>query len=144
MKPILFVALLILIAGCASAPPKASTPEKKVSVELGKALFNDPKLGTTGGTCNSCHPNGGTIGGKVGDMPIPDLHGSAETFPKFKAWAGREVTLAEMNNFCITQVLKGKSLDPESVEMKSLEAYLFTLKAPSSASAGTKGAPGYG
>jgi cytochrome c len=137
MKHVAFTALLILLAGCAQAPSKA--PEPQVSAELGKALFNDPKLGTTGGTCNSCHPDGGTIGGKVAGMPIPDLHGSAETFPKFKEWAGREVTLAEMNNFCIVQVLKGQELDPNSVEMKALEAYLHTLKGPSKA-----GAPGYG
>lgn len=138
MKFLVYIAFLVLLAGCAQAPPK--TPELQVSAELGKALFNDPKLGTTGGTCNSCHPNGGTVGGKVGDMPIPDLHGSAETFPKFKQWAGREVTLAEMNNFCIVQVLKGKPLDTNSVEMKSLEAYIHTLQGP----AATTGAPGYG
>lgn len=131
---------VILLAGCAQAPPTPTpkTPEQKVSVELGKALFNDPKLGTTGGTCNSCHPDGGTIGGKVMGMPIPDLHGSAETFPKFKEWAGKEVTLAEMNNFCIVQVLKGQPLDTESVEMKSLEAYIGSLKGAA------KAAPGYG
>lgn len=131
MKLFLFLAFVFL-AGCTAAP------QQQVSVELGRALFNDPKLGTTGGTCNSCHPDGGTIGGKVGDMPIPDLHGSAATFPKFKAWAGKEVTLAEMNNACITMMLKGKPLDIESVEMKSLEAYLHSLEgAP-------KGAPAYG
>ncbi len=138
MKQGVFPVLLILLAGCAQAPPEA--PEPQVSAELGKALFNDPKLGTTGGTCNSCHPNGGTIGGKVAGMPIPDLHGSAETFPKFKEWASREITLAEMNNFCITQVLRGEPLDPNSVEMKSLEAYLRTLEGSSK----TPGAPGYG
>ncbi len=55
----------------------------------GKALFNDQKLGTTGATCNS------------------DLHGSAATFPKFKPWAGKEVTLAEMSNGCITMTRAG-------------------------------------
>lgn len=138
MKLLIYVAFLVFLAGCAQAPAKS--PEQEVSVELGKALFNDPKLGTTGGTCNTCHPNGGTIGGKVGNMPIPDLHGSAETFPKFKEWAGKEVTLAEMNNFCITQVLKGEPIDKNGVKMKSLEAYLHSLKD----STGAKGAPGYG
>lgn len=135
MKLLLTLVLGVLLAGCVSAPQEA--PEQKVSAEVGKALFNDPKLGTTGGTCNTCHPNGGTIGGKAGDMPIPDLHGSAATFPKFKQWAGKEITLAEMNNFCITQILKGKPLDVESTEMKSLNAYLQTLEGTPT------GAPGY-
>lgn len=131
MKIFSVLVLTVLLAGCTAAP------QQEVSAELGKALFNDPKLGTTGASCNTCHPDGGTIGGEVMDMPIPDLHGSASSFPKYKEWAGRVITLAEMNNFCITMIMKGKALDPKSVEMKSLEAYEFTLKgAPA-------GAPGY-
>lgn len=136
---LLVVALGILLAGCVSAP------QQQVSAEVGKAIFNNPKLGTTEASCNSCHPNGGSIGGKVGDMPIPDLHGAAGTFPKFKQWAGKEVTLTEMNNACITMIMKGKALNPNSVEMKSLEAYEFTLKGtPTSAPAYGQptGAPG--
>src|SRR4030065_2008767 len=37
----------------------------EASVKRGEKLFNDTKLGenTTGQSCKSCHPNGGTIGG---------------------------------------------------------------------------------
>lgn len=122
-KFLLVVLLGILIAGCVGTKAPALS-----AVERGKMLFNDPKLGTTGGTCNSCHPDGGTIGGKIGDMPIPDLRGAAATFPKFKGWANRTLTIAEMNNACIEMMLKGKPIDVNSQEMKDLEAYLHSLK----------------
>jgi cytochrome c len=138
MKLLLTLALSVLLAGCVSAPQEAPAPEPQVSVEQGKVIFNDPKLGTTGATCNTCHPNGGTIGGKVMDMPIPDLHGSAVTFPKFKEWAGKEITLSEMNNFCITQILKGQPLGVDSAEMQSMNAYLQTLEGTPTSAPGYK------
>lgn len=143
---LLILLLSVLLAGCTAVPQEKAKPQQQVSWELGKALFNDQKLGTTGASCSSCHPNGGTIGGKVMDMPIPDLHGSAATFPKYKQWAGREITLTEMNNFCITMIMKGEALDQDSVEMKSLEAYEFTLEGKPTSTPGygsEAGAPGY-
>lgn len=83
-------------------------------MEKGKAPFNDPNLGTTGASCNSCHPNGGTTGGEFSGMKISHLHGVAATFPKYIKTANRIVTLAEMNNLCY--------------EGKDLEAYLHSLK----------------
>lgn len=61
-------------------------------------------------------------------MKIPHLHGAAATFPKYIKTANRIVTLAEMNNVCITFAMKGKPLDMNSQEMKDLEAYLHSLK----------------
>ena len=55
----------------------------------GKAIFNDPKLGKSGMSCNSCHPNGGTTGGQMMGMAIPTLKGAAATFPKYKASSQR-------------------------------------------------------
>ena len=63
----------------------------------GEKLFNDPKLGgaSKGISCGSCHPKGGTTGGKAEipkmhgygpfQVPIPSLIGAAASFPKFKA-----------------------------------------------------------
>ena len=36
----------------------AMAADPGVSVDKGKTLFNDPKLGTTGKSCNDCHQNG--------------------------------------------------------------------------------------
>ncbi len=88
---ILFLFLLIVSLGFVAFAMQG------VSVELGKKLFNDPALGTTGKSCNSCHTDGRDLS-KAGDMK----------------------ELAAMINSCITQNLKGKALDVNSVEMKSL------------------------
>ncbi len=61
------------------------------SIERGKKLYNNSSLGNnkTGLSCNSCHPNGGTIGG-TSEMEwkgmtmspkIPTLKGAAAHFP---------------------------------------------------------------
>jgi cytochrome c peroxidase len=48
----------VLVLGCAQAPKEAEKPPaKKDPVQLGKALFQDASLGTTGSTCKTCHPN---------------------------------------------------------------------------------------
>ncbi len=75
--------------------------EHEASIEKGKALFNDPKLGTSGKSCNDCHTNG-----------------------KGLDKAGTKSNLEEIINGCITQLLKGKALDPKSAEMQSMVLYV--------------------
>jgi cytochrome c peroxidase len=74
------------------------------SVELGGKLFNDPALGTTGKSCNTCHTDGKNLS---------------------KARTMKD--LAGVVNSCITQNLKGKALDVNSVEMKSMILYIKSL-----------------
>jgi len=88
------------------------------NVEKGKALFNDPKLGggTSGRSCNSCHPDG------------KGLEDAADK----KEWetpGGTRKTLEGAINICITMALKGKALDPKSAEMADIVAYIRSLKA---------------
>jgi cytochrome c len=90
---------VLMAAGIAGAAQEAS-------VEAGKALFNDPKLGTSGKTCTTCH-----VDGKGLD----------------KAAANKE--LENTINACITKPLKGKALDAKSTEMKSLVMYIKSLSA---------------
>ncbi len=83
------------------------------SVEKGKALFNDPSLGTNGKTCNYCHPDGAQINGQKSSYTIMgEKLGSIE----------------DAVNFCIKMALKGKPLPKDSQKMKDLAAYLKTLK----------------
>jgi cytochrome c peroxidase len=77
----------------------------EASIDKGKALFYDPKLGTTGKSCNDCHQNGKGV----------------------EKAAGKK-DLESMVNSCITQALKGKALDPKSVEMQSIILYINSLK----------------
>ena len=89
MKLVVLVSLLVFVGvGVAAAMSHEPTAEK------GKALFNDVKLGTSGQSCNSCHPDG---------------QGMAKSAAK--------ANLAETVNSCIVKVLKGKVLDVKSVEM---------------------------
>jgi cytochrome c len=91
------------------------------NVERGKKMFNDPKLGTNGSTCNSCHPDGQGLE-KAGDK------GKVEwTTP-----AGVLRSLEDAINVCITMALNGKALDKKSQAMQDMVAYIKSLggKAP--------------
>jgi cytochrome c peroxidase len=77
--------------------------QNEASMEKGKALFNDPKLGTTGKSCNDCHP-----GGKDAE----------------KAATKSDADIARIVNACITHSIKGKVLDEKSAEMQSLVMYI--------------------
>ncbi len=84
-------------------------------VAKGRALFEDPGLGTNEKACASCHPGGEGLAGVAAEYPVEDPE------------AGEMKELSATINACITTALEGEALDPESVEMKSLEAYLKTL-----------------
>jgi cytochrome c peroxidase len=73
----------------------------EASLEKGKALFNDPKLGTTGKSCNDCHPGGNGVE---------------------KAAAKNDIE--RIVNSCITHSIKGRALDVKSVEMQSIVLYI--------------------
>jgi cytochrome c peroxidase len=75
--------------------------QSEASLERGKALFNDPKLGTTGKSCNDCHPGGKGVE---------------------KAAAKNDIE--RIVNSCITHSIKGRALDVKSVEMQSLVLYI--------------------
>ena len=96
IKTVAFIVLVALLgAGLAVAMQHEAT------VDMGKALFNDPKLGTTGKTCNDCHPNGKGVEKAVGKKDLETIL-----------------------NACITKGLKGKALDVKSMEMQSLMLYV--------------------
>ncbi len=91
---------LLVVSLCASG----AFAVQGVSLELGKKLFNDPSLGTTGKSCNTCHTDGKNL-----------------------SKAGSIKDLAGVINSCITQNLKGKALDENSAEMKSMILYIKSL-----------------
>lgn len=100
MKLFALVSLLLLVGvGIACAMHHEPTVEK------GKALFNDPQLGTSGKSCGSCHPDG-----------------------KGLEKAGAKPDLAATINTCISKPLQGKPLDEKSVEMQSLVLYIKSLE----------------
>jgi cytochrome c peroxidase len=115
MKRCTIVLLIVLAAGVGVSMVMAA---ESASVEKGKALFNDPKLGTTGKSCNTCHPDGKNI-----------------------QKAGTRSDLDRIVNACITNSIKGKALDPQSIEMQSLILFIKSLAGKQGAQA-TKPAVG--
>ena len=103
MKGFKLVLLMVLVTGVAAGALSAA---ETASVDKGKALFNDPKLGTNGKSCNTCHRDG------------KDLQK-----------AGNKSDLDQIVNACITHSIKGKALDPKSIEMQSLQLYIKSLGA---------------
>jgi cytochrome c peroxidase len=97
-------AVLTMILLLSSAAPALSAMKHEPTIEKGKMLFNDPKLGTNGKTCNDCHKDGAGME-KATDRK--DLEG--------------------MVNGCIKSNLKGKALKPKSVEMQSLLLYIKSV-----------------
>lgn len=103
----------------------------------GKELYYDTKLGSSGSSCNSCHPSGATTGGeveiakKMGHgpyvIPIPSLIGASARFPKFKVPNDNVITLAQMNNNCIRMFLKGKRMPLDSPESFNLAVYVSSF-----------------
>jgi cytochrome c len=73
------------------------------SAARGKELFDSRELGTNGKSCATCHPDGKRLQG-VGALADDDL--------------------AATVNACLSGPLKGKPLDPDSADMKSLVLYL--------------------
>jgi thiosulfate dehydrogenase len=135
MKIILFFLIQVFLmtsSPISYALEKSSDPLDE-ALTRGNALFVKETLGnnTTGMSCASCHPAGKTTGGSINmddmSMPIPTLIGAAATFPKYKAGAGKVVRLEQMNNMCITMIMKGKALDLESQEAVDLAAYVTSL-----------------
>lgn len=95
------VGMLTMLA----SPAAADVP----SLERGKELFSSTRLGTNGKSCASCHPGGSRLERAAGYA---------------------EGELAGIINACIKKPLKGTTLDPASVEMKSLIIYIGTFAKP--------------
>jgi len=89
------------------------------SLDRGKALFNDPKLGTSGKTCATCHADGKKLEN-----------------------VAQNSDLAATINGCIAYMLKGTPLDITSVDMQSL--VLYVKKIGEQRPAATKKAPSTG
>ena len=77
----------------------------KISAELGKEMFNDPKLGgsTNESTCNSCHDSGKGLENVVSK------------------------NLTKQINNCLVGKMAGEKLDGRQAPMRSLKKYILSL-----------------
>ena len=83
----------------------------KQVLKKGARLWNDTKLGTSGTSCASCHPNGALL--------------SPKPYPRHIKMTGDIVTLDQMINFCMINPMKAKPLNWNSQKMTALAAYIM-------------------
>ena len=102
--------------------------ELMAAVERGKVLFNDPALGTTEMSCNSCHWEGGTKPGTMGEMEIKPFMNVAASFPKHVMMAQKVITLDQIINMCIMMPMKGTPLKWDDQRLADLSAYVASVK----------------
>ncbi|UCB52969.1 MAG: hypothetical protein JSV10_02445 [Candidatus Zixiibacteriota bacterium] len=111
------------------AKPADPAAELAKSVANGKMLFTDTALGTSGKTCNTCHMEGGTKAGKMGEMAIPAWDNLAPKYPGYFMLAKRVMTLEQVVQFCIVNPLEGKALAWDDQKLTDLTAYCASVKA---------------
>jgi cytochrome c len=51
-----------------------------------------------------------------------------ETYPKFQTQMGRVALLRDMINWCIVNGVRGERFDPDSPQMRALEAYIYAQR----------------
>ncbi|MBN4077091.1 hypothetical protein JYT48_02345 [Mariprofundus ferrooxydans] len=82
------------------------------AVVMGKKMWNDESLGTSGVACLSCHA----------DHDLLNL-GRNQNFPHFVKMVGDVVTLDQMINYCMLNPMKGKQFEKNSKELTAMAAY---------------------
>ncbi|MCV6636133.1 cytochrome c peroxidase [Candidatus Albibeggiatoa sp. nov. NOAA] len=122
-----------------AAPVPADNPQSEAKILLGKTLFFDPRLSSTGTvSCNSCHnvmeggddsrPNSMGVDGQTGDRSAPTVWNSAFLSAQF--WDGRAATLEDQARGPVTNPIEMgmKSWDDAVAVLKQIEGYapMFT------------------
>lgn len=98
----------------------------------GLELFKDPNLGTTGKSCESCHPNGGQEGLKTAEIttkPLLDVEGRYPGPFSMMPEKG-DMTLEEVVDACLTGPVGGKPFIKDGRDMADMIAYLHGLQSP--------------
>jgi thiosulfate dehydrogenase len=138
MRMVLAVVLLasILVAFLSRkvevAPLDPISAELKKEIDYGRELIVHTAryLGPKGsvlpimGTrmnCQNCHLDAGL---KPFGISLVGIHGR---YPEYRAREGKVLTLVDRINNCIERPMNGRKLDPESREMKALQAYFQYL-----------------
>jgi len=116
------------------APAPANNPTTAEKVELGRILFHDPRLSSTGTvSCASCHntmlggednrPNSMGVHGQTGGRSAPTVWNSA--FNKVQFWDGRAASLEDQAAGPVTNPIEMgmKSWDDVVARLKSIEGY---------------------
>ena len=116
------------------APAPTDNPTTPAKVELGKMLYHDPRLSSTGTvSCSSCHntmlggednrPNSMGINGQTGGRSAPTVWNAA--FNKVQFWDGRAESLEAQAAGPVTNPIEMgmKSWDDVVTRLNSIEGY---------------------
>ncbi|MDM8559979.1 cytochrome-c peroxidase [Candidatus Parabeggiatoa sp. HSG14] len=123
------------------APPiPTDNPQTAAKIKLGKVLFLDPRLSSTGTvSCNSCHnvmaggednrPNAMGVHGKTGGRSAPTVWNSA--FLSVQFWDGRAPSLEEQARGPVTNPIEMGMTDWDAVvtRLKTIAGYETMFKA---------------
>jgi cytochrome c peroxidase len=122
------------------APAPADNPTTEAKVELGKMLYHDPRLSSTGTVaCASCHntmqggednrPNSMGVNGQTGGRSAPTVWNAA--FNKVQFWDGRAASLEDQAAGPVTNPIEMgmKSWDDVVVRLKSIDGYQQAFEA---------------
>ncbi len=122
-----------------TAPAPANNPTTPAKVSLGKMLYHDPRLSSSGTvSCASCHNTmlGGEdnragsvgVGGQVGGRSAPTVWNAA--FNKVQFWDGRAASLEEQAAGPVTNPIEMgmKSWDDVVVRLENIEGYQAAFK----------------
>ena len=100
---------------CAAGPIPIRKPAFKSfqqAADLGKKMWSDESLGTSGLACLSCHA----------DYEMLNLDRN-QNFPHFVKMTNDVVTLDQMINYCMINPMKGKQFEKNSKELTAMAAY---------------------
>jgi len=117
-----------------TAPAPANNPTTPEKVALGKTLYHDPRLSSTGTvSCSSCHntmlggednrPNSMGVNGQTGGRSAPTVWNAA--FNAVQFWDGRAPSLEEQAAGPVTNPIEMgmKSWDDVVARLKTIEGY---------------------
>ena len=117
-----------------TAPAPADNPSTEEKIELGKMLYHDPRLSSTGTvSCASCHntmlggednrPNSMGVNGQTGGRSAPTVWNSA--FNAVQFWDGRAASLEAQAAGPVTNPIDMgmKSWDDVVARLKSIDGY---------------------
>jgi cytochrome c peroxidase len=116
------------------APAPTDNPTTPAKVELGKMLYHDPRLSSTGTvSCSSCHntmlggednrPNSMGVNGQTGGRSAPTVWNAA--FNAVQFWDGRAASLEAQAAGPVTNPIEMgmKSWDDVVIRLSSIEGY---------------------
>ena len=116
------------------APEPADNKATEAKIELGKMLYHDPRLSSTGTvSCSSCHntmlggednrPNSMGVNGQTGGRSAPTVWNAA--FNAVQFWDGRAASLEDQAAGPVTNPIEMgmKSWDDVVARLESIEGY---------------------